>query len=68
MDMVLEGLKGNFVNVIVPALDLNGSGGSAIAADADTLSVPAFGGAWVFVGGEKARTIVGFYGFTPVTQ
>jgi hypothetical protein len=68
MDMVLEGLKGNFVNVIVPAMDLNGAGGSAIAADADTLSVPAFGGAWVFVGGEKARTIVGFYGFTPVAQ
>ena len=68
MDVVLEGLKGNFVNVIVPAMDLNGSGGSAIAANADTLSVPAFGGAWVFVGGEKARTIVGFYGFTPVAQ
>jgi len=68
MDVVLEGLKGNFVNVIVPALDLNGSGGSAIAANADQLSVPAFGGAWVFVGGENARTIVGFYGFTPVAQ
>jgi hypothetical protein len=68
MDMVLEGLKGNFVNVIVPALDLNGSGGSAIAADADQLSVPAFGGAWVFVGGGSARTIVGFYGFEPVIQ
>jgi len=68
MDMVLEGLKGNFVNVIVPALNLNGSGGYATAANADQLSVPAFGGAWVFVGGEKARTIVGFYGFTPVAQ
>jgi hypothetical protein len=68
MDVVLEGLKGNFVNVIVPALDLNGSGGSATAANADQLSVPAFGGAWVFVGGESTRTIVGFYGFTPVIQ
>jgi len=68
MDVVLEGLKGNFVNVIVPALDLNGSGGSATAANADSLSVPAFGGAWVFVGGESTRTIVGFYGFTPVAQ
>jgi hypothetical protein len=68
MDKVLEGLKGNFVNVIVPALNLNGSGGSATAANANQLSVPAFGGAWVFVGGESTRTIVGFYGFSPVVQ
>jgi len=68
MDKVLEGLKGNFVNVIVPALNLNGSGGFATAENADQLSVPAFGGAWVFVGGESTRTIVGFQGFTPVAQ
>jgi hypothetical protein len=66
MDVVLAGLKDNFVNVIVPELNLNGSGGTATAADADQLSVPAFGGAWVFVGGESTRTIVGFYGFTPL--
>jgi hypothetical protein len=31
-----------------------------------TLGLPAFGGAWVFVGSASTRTIVGLYGFSPV--
>jgi len=61
VDEVLAGLNGNYVNVIIPA-----TGGYCTSANDCTLSLPAFGGAWVFVGSEKTRTIAGLYGFTPV--
>ena len=56
VDEVLAGLNGNWANVIIPG------GGYCTSANACTLSLHAFGGAWVFVGAEKSRTIVGLYG------
>ena len=60
---VLAGLMGNYVNVFVP-----GSGASCTVGNCDGINLDAFSGAWVFVGGESTRTIVGFYGFEPVIQ
>ena len=59
---VLAGLKDNYVNVFIP-----GSGASCTVGNCGDISMPAYSGAWVFVGGEKTRTIVGSY-FTPVAQ
>ena len=56
VDEVLAGLNGNWANVIIPG------GGYCTSANDCTLPLPAFGGAWVFVGAEKSRTIVGLYG------
>ncbi len=63
IDDVLAGLKGNYVNVFIP-----GSGASCTVGNCDGVNLDAFSGAWVFVGGESTRTIVGFYGFEPVIQ
>jgi len=56
VDEVLAGLNGNWANVIIPG------GGYCTSANDCELELPAFGGAWVFVGAEKSRTIVGLYG------
>lgn len=58
---VLAGLNDNYVNVFIPA-----SGASCTVGNCDGITLQAFSGAWVFVGGESTRTIVGFYGFLPV--
>ena len=63
IDDVLAGLQGNYVNVFIP-----GSGASCTVGNCGGNNLDAFSGAWVFVGGESTRTIVGFYGFTPVAQ
>ena len=63
MDVVLAGLANNWVNVVKPPL--NQAGGSCTAANADTLVLPAFEGAWVFVGTVLTGTIVGFC-YTPL--
>jgi len=61
IDDVLAGLNDNYVNVFIP-----GSGASCTVGNCGGLNLDAFSGAWVFVGGESTRTIVGFYGFEPV--
>jgi len=63
IDDVLAGLQGNYVNVFIP-----GSGASCTVGNCGGNNLDAFSGAWVFVGGESTRTIVGFYGFEPVIQ
>ncbi len=62
IDAVLAGLNNNYVNVFIP-----GSGASCTVGNCDGTDLAAFSGAWVFVGGESTRTIVGSY-FTPVAQ
>jgi hypothetical protein len=62
IDAVLAGLNDNYVNVFIP-----GSGASCTVGNCDGTNLDAYSGAWVFVGGEKTRTIVGSY-FTPVAQ
>jgi hypothetical protein len=61
IDDVLAGLMGNYVNVFIP-----GSGASCTVGNCGGINLDAFSGAWVAVGGESTRTIVGFYGFQPV--
>jgi hypothetical protein len=62
IDDVLAGLNNNYVNVFIP-----GSGASCTVGNCDGTNLNAYSGAWVFVGGESTRTIVGSY-FTPVAQ